>query len=229
MGAGPLINLHAHTVRSDGWFTAEDVVSTAEAGGLTHMAITDHFATLKVRSMTPESLEESIAEMEAVQRRHPGIKALKGAEIDTSFQRCRLYDLPVDLLNRLDIVLFEMVQLPGCATVEQLRRLTSELNAPCVLAHNDLSTNFASMSPAQLAKHLEDNGLAVEINTAWPYARDGRQFYELAADYYRAFRDRVKVSIGTDVHRDLAAVCDLGPAYRFLRDVGLEPDDLVVR
>ena len=43
------INLHNHSIYSDGDFSPEQIAEEAARGCLTHVAITDHFETAKVR------------------------------------------------------------------------------------------------------------------------------------------------------------------------------------
>lgn len=224
MGAGSLINLHTHTLYSDGDYTPEQIVGAASKGHLTHIAITDHFETSKVRSLRAPKFPEYLDLLRDLGRRYPDVKVLAGVEIDTDPRRCDLDNLPIDLLNQLDLVLFEYVQTDRGTTVEGLEPLLSQLKVPCGLAHNDLEMNFKDLSPPELAEHLRGHGLFVEINTAWPYKRDGVPFYELARDHYAAFRGRVKISVGTDVHHALSEVYSLEMPYRFVRRQGLEDD-----
>jgi len=129
MGAGALINLHTHTLCSDGDFTAEQLVEAAELRGVTHLAITDHFETAKVHCLRTEQFDDYLEDIREAARRHPGVKVLAGVEIDTDPARCDLEALPVDLLNRLDIVQFEYVDDNG-STLEELEPLLSSLRLP---------------------------------------------------------------------------------------------------
>lgn len=224
MGADSLINLHTHTVYSDGDYSPEQIVEAATRGHLTHIAITDHFETTKVNSLKTPKFKEYLDLMRELGNRYPDIEVLAGVEIDTDPGRCDLDNLPIDLLNRLDLVLFEYVQTERGTTVEGLEPILSRLKVPCGLAHNDLEKNFGGMSPTDLAEHLERYGLFVEINNAWPYRRDGLPFYEGAKEHYAAFRGRVRVSVGTDVHHTLSEVYNLELPYRFVRRHGLEED-----
>lgn len=223
MGADTLINLHTHTRYSDGDFTAEQLVAAAESGGVTHLAITDHFETSKVHCLRASQFDDYLGEIRAAARAHPTVTVLAGVEIDTVPQRCDLEGLPVDLLNRLDIVLFEYVDDRG-VTLEALEPLLSRLRPPRGLAHTDLDRIYDGRSPEEVAERLRGFGMFVEVNTAWPYKRDGVPFYELAAPCYEAFRGLVKVSVGADVHHSLAEVGNLAKPYRFVRRLGLEGD-----
>ena len=84
MGADSLINLHTHTVFSDGALLPEDVVERAVEGGLTHVAISDHFETIKVRSLRAGDLERYVRLIRSLGRKYgDGISVLAGVEIES--------------------------------------------------------------------------------------------------------------------------------------------------
>jgi histidinol phosphatase-like PHP family hydrolase len=221
VGADPLINLHTHSKYSDGDFTVEQLAAAAEQSGVTHLAITDHFETSKVRCLRVAQVDEYLGEIMEARRRHPTVQVLAGVEIDTVPARCAVEAMPLHLLNRLDIVLFEYVDDTG-STLEALEPLLSRLRPPHGLAHMDIERIYAGQRPEAVAERFRRFGMFVEVNSAWPYRREGVPFYELAAPHYEAFRGRVKVSVGTDVHRSLGEVGNLERPYRFLRRLGLE-------
>jgi histidinol phosphatase-like PHP family hydrolase len=227
MGADSLINLHTHTKFSDGDYTPEQIVATAEKKHLTHIAITDHFQTSKTHSMFAGDLENYIGIINELGKMHPNITVLAGVEIDTNPERCDLDSLPIDLLNKLDLVLFEYVQTEDGTSLEDLDHILSKLDVPCGLAHNDIERNFGAASPEAVADYIASFGVFVEVNTAWPYKRDGLMFWEKAEKYFEAFKGKVLVSVGTDVHHNLAEVYNLEKPYRFLRRTGLLDDNLV--
>lgn len=226
MGADSLINLHTHTRFSDGDYTPEQIAAVAERNHLTHVAITDHFETAKVRSLLKGDFETYLGMIREAQRNHRGVEVLAGVEIDTNPKRCDLDALPVDLLNRLDLVLFEYVGEREGSTLEQLEPLISQLKVPCGLAHCDIERVFGHLRPERAARYLASFDVFVEVNTAWPYKRDGVPFYERAERYYEEFRGVVPVSVGTDVHHSLGEVHNLEVPYRFVRRAGLERDTL---
>ncbi|MFW5914380.1 MAG: PHP domain-containing protein [Thermoplasmatota archaeon] len=228
MGTGTLINLHAHTRFSDGRFSPEQLVACAAEEGLTHLAITDHFETLKVPSLPAERLPEYHSLLRGLGEKFD-LNVLAGVELDTCPGRCDLWSLPFDRVNRLDLVLLEYVSDPlMCGLpLEQVDPLLSRLQVQVVLAHTDIERVFHHLEPEELAVELEKRDLAVEVNTAFPYQRGGKYFFEHAERYFRAFRGRVSISIGTDIHRTLSEVSNLDRAYRFVRRLGLEEDLLL--
>jgi len=224
MGANPLINLHTHTTLSDGSFTPEEIVSAAKAGHLSHVAITDHFETSKVRSLPSREFPKYLSRIRELNRSNNGISILAGVEIDTNPLRCDLDGLPIDSLNQLDLVLFEYVGGVRGSSLEEIADLLRRVEVPCGLAHSDIATIYADKSPEELADHLCSFGVFVELNTASPYSTDGVSYYERAEEYYRAFKGKVKVSVGTDTHRHITEVANVGAPYQFIRRLGLEND-----
>jgi len=220
MGAGTLINLHTHSHFSDGWFSPQEIAARAAEGGLTHVAITDHFQTSKVpRCLTSGQMDEYISTIRNLDRKHDGgLRVLAGVEIDTSPERCDLRSLPVDDLNRLDLVLFEYVndEEMGGTTLSELDWLLCRLKVPCGLVHTDIARVFGGITPGEVADLLQSYGLFVEVNTASLYKEEGVPYYERAEEHYRAFKNKVRVSVGTDVHRLIDEVVNVSKGYRFL-------------
>ncbi|MGD1061257.1 MAG: CpsB/CapC family capsule biosynthesis tyrosine phosphatase [Methanomassiliicoccales archaeon] len=225
MGAGTLINLHSHTTYSDGSFSPREIVEAAAKGGLTHIAITDHFETSKVaRCLRASQLDEYRSEIESLGHDRDGLRVLAGVEIDTSPLRTDLDALPIDHLNQLDLVLLEYVNnwdVAGSA-LNELDRLISRLDVPVGLAHTDLVNAFSGIAPEEVADLLRSYGLFVEVNTAAFYSKAGVPYYQRSRGHFAAFKGKVKISVGTDVHRDIAEVSNVRHGYEFVRELGLE-------
>lgn len=227
MGAGTVINLHAHTTFSDGLFSPEQIVGRAAADGLTHIAITDHFETAKVSSLRIRDLDRYLSSISTLKAKYEGtIAVLAGIEIDTNSNRSGVADMPFEKLGDLDLVLFEYVNDPasGGMSLEEIDGILDHLTAPCGLAHADIERCFRGIDPKDVARSLQSRGLFVELNTALPYRRNGHAFYELAVPMLRMFGGKVRLSIGTDVHRNLSEVSNVGAVYEFVRRAGLDDD-----
>jgi len=219
------INLHTHTLYSDGDFTVMEVVRSAFEAGLTHIAITDHFETCKIiNPLKRMDFERYMRDIKAARMMYEGrINVLAGVEIDTNPERCDLYELPFYLLNSLDLILFEYVEDPlqGGVPLNELRSFTKDLKVPFGLCHWDMDRIYRERDPAWLADRLSEIGAFVEVPTSQHYARQGRFLYEHSDRFYDAFREKVKVSIGTDMHHSLAEVGNIGRGLDFLRSKGL--------
>ena len=232
MGTGPMINLHTHTVYSDGAFLPDDIVRRAFQGGLSHIAITDHFETAKVPSpLKVEHFERYMNNLAALKEMYRGkIEVLAGVEIDTNPDRCELESLPVDLVNRLDVVLFEYASDPinGGRQLEGLEDFRKQLTGPlCGLCHWDMDRIYPHRDSEELANTLKVMDLFVEISTSPFYTRDGLPYFLHAERFYRSFKGKVKVSIGTDTHRRIDEVVNLKIGQEFIERLGLENDVVI--
>jgi hypothetical protein len=67
------------------------------------------------------------------------------------------------------------------------------------------------------------------VNTASIYKRQGIPYYEHAERYYRAFHDKVSMSIGTDSHRTLSEVSNVARGYAFVDRLGLATDLIEIK
>jgi len=110
----------------------------------------------------------------------------------------------------------------GGSALNELDSLISRLDVPVGLAHTDISMAFCGIAPEEVADLLRSYDLFVEVNTAAFYARNGAPYYEGSREHFAAFRNKVRVSIGTDVHRTLAEVSNVRRGYDFIRASGLE-------
>jgi histidinol phosphatase-like PHP family hydrolase len=145
-------------------------------------------------------------------------------EIDTNPERCDLHALPFEMMNQLDLVLFEYVNDPqnGGVDLDELYEVRKHLNIPCGLCHWDIDRIFPDMRPEDLAERLEHMDLFVEISTSDFYRRNGMHLYELGERFFKAFKGRVRLSIGTDSHRRIDEVVNIGKGQAFVRRLGLQ-------
>jgi DNA polymerase (family 10) len=227
------MNLHNHSVHSDGAFSPEQIAAEAARGSLTHVAITDHFETAKVRRcLTSDQLEDYIREIRLLNERYAGsLRVLAGVEIDTNPDRCALQNLPVERLNKLDLVLFEFVNddWNGGSSLAEIAPLIDRIKVPCGLVHTDFARVFQGVPPHEVAEALASHDLFAEVNTASIYKRQGMPYYEHAERYYRAFPGKVGISIGTDSHRTLSEVSNIAPGYAFIDRLGAAADLVRIR
>jgi histidinol phosphatase-like PHP family hydrolase len=231
MGASALINLHTHTRYSDGDHLPDDVVRSAYSAGLRAIGISDHFMTSKVPSpLRQEEFPRYLRHIRSLGMMYEGrMQVLAGVEIDTNRERGRLDDLPYDMLNQLDFILFEYAEDPlqDGVSLEELASIRRNITVPCGLCHWDVDRIFNGASPEELADRLRSMDMFVEVSTSDYYTRKGLHFYELGERFFHAFRGKVKVSIGTDSHRRLSEVGNVGRGVDFVHKMGLL-DQLVV-
>ncbi|MEI6795481.1 MAG: PHP domain-containing protein [Methanomassiliicoccales archaeon] len=231
MGASALINLHTHTRYSDGDHLPDDVVRSAYSAGLRAVGISDHFMTSKVPSpLTKEEFPRYLRHLRSLGAMYEGkMRVLAGVEIDANRQRGRLDELPFEMLDQLDFVLFEYAEDPSQngISLRELGAIRRKISAPCGLCHWDMDRIFQDAAPEALAETLHALDLFVEVSTSDYYTREGLHFYELGERFFHAFRGQVKVSIGTDSHRRLSEVGNIGRGVEFVERLGLL-DQLVI-
>lgn len=220
------MNLHTHTIYSDGSFLPEDVVLRAWQGGLRHIAVTDHFETSKLDDpLTRETFPRYLRNLRALKMMYQGrINVVAGVEIDTNPERCDHDRLPYDMLNELDIVLFEYAhdRMHGGMSLDELKDVRSRLNIPCGLCHWDVDRIFPNADPGAVADKLRELDLFVEVSTSDYYVRNGLHFYELGERFFKAFGGKVMLSIGTDTHRRIDEVVNIRQGMEFIRRHRLE-------
>ncbi|RLF48430.1 MAG: histidinol-phosphatase [Thermoplasmata archaeon] len=221
------INLHNHTTYSDGKFTPEDIVEAAVDFGLSHVAITDHYRTAKVKSIDAEELRYYTAHIRDLGKKYEGkIRVLVGVEIDSCPERTNLYALPYALLNDLDFVLFEYVQDDdnGGMPLWQLLKFIKRIRVPVGLAHNDIAKNFANVRADVFVRLLSVHGIFIELCSSLRNSKFGRQYYHYAERFFDFARGKVLLSIGSDTHNRLSDVGNIEDAVRFVRKLGLVHD-----
>jgi DNA polymerase (family 10) len=96
-------DFHIHTNWSDGIHTTEEMVTEALRLGYEYVAITDHSPAEHIaHGLEPKRLLKHLAEIDALQRKYPGIRILKGSEV--SILPTGKLDYPDAVLKQLDIV-----------------------------------------------------------------------------------------------------------------------------
>jgi DNA polymerase (family X) len=96
-------DLHCHSTWTDGRASIEEMAKYARASGLEYFALTDHSQRLAmIHGLDPVRLREQWGEIDATAKRLPGIKILRGIEVDVLDDGT--LDLPDDVLAELDWV-----------------------------------------------------------------------------------------------------------------------------
>ncbi len=225
------MNLHNHSTFSDGDFTPEFIVQKAIEYELDYVAITDHYMTSKARSLDSAALEDYITAMDELKDRYREIRVLTGVEIDAS-RRTDFASMRYDLLNSLDIVLFEHVNddLWGGMHLWELFRIFEMIEVPIGLAHNDISRNFRDIDYEAMIQVMEDHGIFMELSPTQRNSKFGRPYYRFALDFFQILRkSRVMVSIGTDTHKRPEEIGDIKDAVQFIEEMDLWENLITLR
>ncbi len=238
-------NLHTHTSYSDGAFSPEQLVKIAKAKNLEVIGICDHAFSRKLSNeyQITSCLEEYLEDLRGIQQSLEDIDLKIGIEIDAS----KIYgvnpsDLPFDILNKFDYVLFEYVNTEneywgpvGKRDIDEIIKIRNQLTIPVGLAHNDLQKNY-KRKEKKLAKLLSDNDIFIELNQSEFHPRRGvgRNTRD-GLDYYKHFSKKllkelvnkqVKVVAGTDAHT-AETLGDLNNVYQFIDENNLLCHELI--
>lgn len=231
-------NLHSHTTYSDGELSPETLLAKAKQEGLDILGISDHAFAGKLPDdwQVTERLEQYLSHLQNIKNFFNGIELKIGAEIETDIYSTHPSQLPFDLLNKFDYVLFEYVgeKKNNGRDISQLIQIRKKLTIPAGLAHNDLQKNYDG-EEAYIAKILSENDIFVEICQS-EGLRNSRSETNGCQDYYKLFKpqliealvkNKVKVVIGTDTHSG-DAVSQINDAYNFIIKNNLKYHELAI-
>jgi len=192
-------DLHAHTDRSDGKASLEEMVDAARERGLSYVAITDHakFAEV-IGGLTPDDLRRQIDEIAAFNEGLKRFRVLTGIEVNV--RKDGSLDMPDELLARLDVVIAAVhshFRLGRGGMTERLVRAIEHEHVD-VLAHptgrkigerpayeTDWDAVFEAAAGHKTALEINANPIRLDLNA------------ELVR---RAVDAGVKLAIGTDAH-----------------------------
>jgi DNA polymerase (family X) len=163
-------DLHTHSLWTDGRATILDMAQQAAAVGLEYFAVTDHSQRLSmVHGLDPIRLGEQAREIEAVAAKLPGIRILRGIEVDILEDGS--LDLPDSTLEELDWVVASVhskLDQDGPAMTERLvrairNRYVDVIGHPSgrLIGHRQPS-NF---DLGQVLHVAREEGCALEVNS----------------------------------------------------------------
>jgi HisJ family histidinol phosphate phosphatase len=226
----PKINLHIHSIYSDGKNSIRDVVDKALNLGLNYICITDHFTNSWKANVIPSlntkaKIEKYLTELSDLQQElidYGGkLILLKGIEIDISSS----YDYITKLIvpENFDIILFEYLEnVEGIGFVKNIllnwEQRYSKNYEQCLfgLAHLDPSY-FEYSSLGTLISFLKKYEIYFEFNSSYPefYSQRYKFFFkELKAN-------NILVSIGCDSH-DLSTLANFHEPLQRIQNYDLE-------
>jgi DNA polymerase (family 10) len=129
-------DLHTHTDRTDGRDSLEEMARAAAERGLEYLAVTDHSQRVTMaKGLDAAGLDEQRAAVERVQKEVPGLRLLKGVEVDILEDGS--LDLPDEALRDLDVVVAAAHYHNDLPRDRQTERLIRAMDNPLVniLAH----------------------------------------------------------------------------------------------
>ena len=222
------MNLHNHTIFSDGKFSPEEIIKFAIKGEINYIGICDHYLSSKIHrsSLDEEKLKEYIKSIKRLSIIYSNdIKIFCGIEIDFSILRTNFVSLPYEQISNLDFVLFEYVSDKDAIGLDlpELVKIRDNFQTLVGLAHNDIEKNFGKDKFDELIDILEKNAIFLELCPSLRYSRGITPYYYFAEDFFRKVKGRdVLLSIGTDTHDDIRDVTKISNALDFLKSLSLE-------
>lgn len=226
----PRINLHIHSIYSDGNSTIENIIKKAISEGLEHIAITDHFTnswkadiipSLDTNSKIDRYRSEISSYQSDLKRRKETLQVFTGVEIDlgSSKEYILKHIKPFDY----DLILFEYLEslesIPFIKSLLISWRKAYSLKKPFPLlglAHFDPS-NFLCQGFQVLINFLLENEIFIEFNSSYSqyYSRKYSLFYEKVKEV------GILVSIGCDSH-DTKRLADINGPWEAVNDYLLQ-------
>src|SRR5215207_5492528 len=192
-------DLHCHTTLSDGRQTLEQMVDGARARGLEYLAVTDHSASHGFGDhVTPEALEERIAEVHALNASLDDFEVLAGSEVNILPDGSLDYD--DELLAKLDWVIASVHTSFAMGEKEMTDRMIRAIEHPLVDAIGHPTGRKIETRPPygldveRVIEAAARTGTMIEINAS-PDRRDLNELHARAAA-----QAGVDVLVNTDAH-----------------------------
>ena len=224
----PKLNLHIHSIYSDGRNNIEQIVKKALKTGLDYICITDHFTNSWKADIIPnlnnlDKIKRYLGEIsqfkEFLAKENKNLTLLKGVEIDLSSSE--KYIINNISPNMFDLILFEYLEsFEGIAFVKKILEYWKKKNYndfPLIgLAHFDPSF-FIIRGLDLLLEFLKQYDVVVEFNSSYP------QFYSPKYEIFfnKLKESGIKVSIGCDSHH-LSTLKDIESPYKMIEFYNLE-------
>lgn len=192
-------DLHAHTKHTDGKSTLSEMIKGAKDMGYDYLAITEHTQNVHVAGGLEESeFKELFDEIDDAQKKHDGIKILKGAEVDILADGS--LDLEDQILKEMDIVIGSIHYKFNMSEKKQTERILKAMDNKYVqiIGHpTGRKLNEREPYKVDMEKIIEkaaETGVHLELN-AYPKRLDLNDVHCKMAK-----ENGVKVAISTDAH-----------------------------
>lgn len=210
----------------------EELIRRAIDAGIEIFGISDHFFTTKVydqidyNSWFKNWWPKYVYSIDCLKNYFADeIKLLAAIEIDSCLDRTvgDLSRLPwTELEQKLDYILFEYVGeiCVGGLEFEQIGRLREFYQKDIILAHSNLDYLHRIVGIENFINAVKRFDLTLEI----PSGKRNRWFWN---KYDPVLLKKVKLSIGTDTHKDIKEATNIGRAWSFLKTNNLT-DNLIM-
>lgn len=200
-----MIDLHAHTLFSDGELLPSELVRRAEVKGYTAIALTDHVDSSNIDFVIPR-----IVKVCKVLNRYWRIRSIPGAEITHApvQEIARLIKKARKLGAKIVVVHGETIAEPVIPGTN-----TAAIKAGCdILAHPGLITKADAILAAE-------RGVYLELTTRKNHSRTNKRIFNMAKAY------GAKLVFNNDAHRENDLVT-CAQSKRILKGIGLKEVDI---
>jgi DNA polymerase (family X) len=161
--------VHAHSTWSDGRNSLEEMARAAKALGLRYLTVTEHSeAAIYARGLKQDDLRRQWEEIDRVNEAVPGMRLLKGIEVD--ILETGALDYPDSLLEQLEVVIGSIHVRHGLDEAQMTRRLLAAFDNPFlqILGHptgrllNEREPYALRME--EVLDRAAERGVAMEVN-----------------------------------------------------------------
>ncbi|MBN8231730.1 DNA polymerase/3'-5' exonuclease PolX [Corallococcus macrosporus] len=192
--------VHAHSTWSDGRNSLEEMARAAQALGLKYLTITEHSeAAIHAGGLKVDDLKRQWEEIDRVNAAVPGVRLLKGIEVD--ILESGALDYADSVLEQLEVVIASIHVRHSMDEDQMTRRVLAALDNPHlhILGHPTgrliQSREPYALRMEEVLERARERGVAVEIN-----GKPAR--LDLKAEYVRqAVGLGVKLVVSCDAHR----------------------------
>lgn len=192
--------VHAHSTWSDGRNTLEEMARAAQALGLKYLTVTEHSeAAIHAGGLKVDDLKRQWEEIDRVNAAVPGIRLLKGIEVD--ILESGALDYADSVLEQLEVVIASIHVRHSMDEDQMTRRVLAALDNPHlhILGHPTgrliQSREPYALRMEEVLERARERGVAVEIN-----GKPAR--LDIKAEYVRQAVGRgVKLVVSCDAHR----------------------------
>ena len=194
-------DLHVHTdLSGDGHVALDDVVAAAAGRGYRYLAVSDHAENLTINGASREELLAQRKVIGRLQKKHPDMAILQGAELNIAPDGSVDYD--AEFLAGLDFGVASVHSAFGLSEAEQTARVTTAMRNPAVNVIGHLTGRRIGKRPGigldvdEVLSVAAATGCALEINCHLDRLDAPAEILRRAME-----RDDVVFAISTDTHR----------------------------
>jgi len=218
-----MLDLHNHTIYSDGYYTPETLIINAIENGIKVIAITDHHKAFFMEHPKYKPFEDYIDEINYLKEKYRHkIEVRSGIEINLNFNEVIGESrIPYKKLSKLDLVLLERVdgiaafELPKRYNIKlkDIGRIVDRINCKVGLAHADLlklSKIYGNGKGIEYGMDyvisiLKKYNLFWEVNTRseheyFDYIINNWDNEEVIMLFKKLREENIEITAGTDTH-----------------------------